>query len=39
MNEYIKNSVTFPCIGKRPCTTKWNTLTKSVPNKNENCQW
>ncbi|MGL5961894.1 MAG: PriCT-2 domain-containing protein [Cetobacterium sp.] len=36
MNEYINNCITFPCIGKRPCTTKWNTLTKSVPKKKEN---
>ncbi|CCV02478.1 Primase [Armadillidium vulgare iridescent virus] len=30
MEDYIKKCITFPCNGKRPCTTKWNTLVKSV---------
>ncbi|MGL5962531.1 MAG: PriCT-2 domain-containing protein [Cetobacterium sp.] len=33
MEEFIKKCITFPCNGKRPCTTKWNALTKSVPMK------
>jgi phage/plasmid-associated DNA primase len=31
MNEYINNCITFPCIGKRPCIAKWNSLIKRVP--------
>ncbi|MGL5961600.1 MAG: PriCT-2 domain-containing protein [Cetobacterium sp.] len=31
MNEYINTLITFPCIGKRPCIAKWNTLIKRVP--------
>lgn len=30
MNGYIQNCITFPCNGKRPLVTKWNSLTSSL---------